>query len=111
LRLELEETLADDGQSRVARGIDANVAQRVCARELGRIGRTAVPFAQEVDTIHRSPAPSSKDERSRRPGGCEARSKRGIIAQWCLASDNSRSRQQFGARDPPSFAPVTTRIA
>src|SRR4030095_4275853 len=79
--------------------VDADIAQRVSARELGCIGRTAVPFAQEVDTIHLSLLLLLKTNARAAQQGCEARSKRGIIAQWCSASDNSRSATKTSAHE------------
>ena len=61
------ERVADDGQARGGRGFEAKRAQRVGAREDGRVGGAAIPFAQQMDSVHQPPPVKKKPHPGRRP--------------------------------------------
>ena len=47
--------VADDSEAGGGDGVEADRAQFVGTRELGRVGGAAIPFAQQMDTVHQPP--------------------------------------------------------
>src|SRR5689334_22004418 len=58
VRLELEETIADDRETRFVDHPAAQVTQRIGLRQQ-RFGRATVPFAQQMDSFHRMYPPGT----------------------------------------------------